>query len=89
MSVWLLALQRLAAMAPPPFIPSELFPGLLLAPLLAAQYSSKVIILVAAGRVFVSTWTNTRIVVESTAMLTSLLKHVDSMQRPANPAISA
>lgn len=74
--VWLLALQMIGAMSPLFLYSSELFPGRLHAPTLAAQYIIKDIILIAAGMVIASTWTGARIVAKPQGFRVMLSKRV-------------
>jgi len=70
--VWLLALQMIGAMSPLLIYPSELFPGPLHAPTLAAQYIIKDIVLIAAGMVIASTWTGAHIVAKQQSFKSAL-----------------
>lgn len=79
--VWLLALQMIGAMSPLLIYPTELFPGPMHAPTLAAQYIIKDIILIAAGMVIASTWTGAKIVAKPQTLKSTLGKRVPNVYR--------
>ncbi|QMW02486.1 DoxX family protein [Spirosoma foliorum] len=84
--VWLMAAQMVGAMSPLLIFPSELFPGPLHAPTLAAQYIVKDIILVAAGMVVASTWTGARIVAKPQSLRSTLSRRVPKVERSLQTA---
>lgn len=87
--VWLMAAQMIGAMSPLLIFPSELFPGPLHAPTLAAQYIIKDIILVAAGMVIASTWTGARIVAQPQSLRSTLPRRLPRVERSFQPVRSA
>lgn len=83
--VWLMAAQMIGAMSPLLIFPSELFPGPIYAPTLAAQYIIKDIILVAAGMVIASTWTGARIVAQTQSLRSTLSRRLPKIERTFQP----
>ncbi|MBD2757687.1 hypothetical protein [Spirosoma validum] len=79
--VWLMGAQMIGAMSPLLLFSTELFPGPLHAPSLAAQYIIKDIILIAAGMVIASTWTGARIVAQPQSLRSTLPRRLPKVER--------